>query len=75
MPAKNSVGRDNRRDLRESATTEPVSARRQPTAFVIREAQPATEMRAEDTVFFNRICDARLLLVSPAAGPRVRGLG
>jgi hypothetical protein len=40
----------------------------QPTAFVIREADPATEMRAEDAVLFNQIRDARLPLVGPPAG-------
>jgi hypothetical protein len=53
MPAKNRVRRDNRRDLTESATTEAVCVRGQPTAFFIREAQLAAEMRAEDAVFLN----------------------
>ena len=35
MPAKNRVGRDDRRDLAESVATEPVSVYGQPTAFVI----------------------------------------
>lgn len=42
--------------------------RGQPTAFCIREAQPAAEMRAEGAVFFNEVRDARLPLIGPPAG-------
>jgi hypothetical protein len=40
----------------------------QPTAFFIDEADPATEARAEDTVFLNQMRDARLPLIGPPAG-------
>jgi hypothetical protein len=67
VPPENRVGRGDRRDLTKPATAHPVSMHGQPTAFVIREARPATEMRAEDAVFFDQIRDARLPLVGPPA--------
>ena len=68
VPPENRVGCDDRRDLTEPATAQPVSKHGQPTAFVIGEADPATEARAEDAVFLNQIRDARLPLVGPPAG-------
>jgi len=68
MPAKYRIGCDDRRDLAQSATTEPVSVHGQPTAFVIRETHPTAKMGAEDAILFNQIRNARLPLVRPPAG-------
>ena len=39
-----------------------------PTAFLIGQADPAAQVRAEDAVLFNQIRDGLLLLVGPPAG-------
>jgi hypothetical protein len=67
MPPQNRVGRDNRRDLTEAMTAQPVSVPRQPSAFLIGEAEPATHVSAEDPVFFDEVCHGLPLpLVEPA---------
>ena len=40
MPPENRVGRDDRRDLTEPTTAQPVSMPRQPTAFLIGQTDP-----------------------------------
>ena len=65
MPAENRVGRDDRGDLTEPATAQPVSVDGQPAAFLIGEADPATQVRAEDTVLFDQLRDGLLALVGP----------
>jgi hypothetical protein len=52
-PAKNRVGRDDRGVLTESATAQPVPVHRQPTPFLVGEADPSAQVRAEDPVLFN----------------------
>ena len=42
----------------------------QPTAFLIGQADPPAQMRAEDAVLFDQIRDGLLLLVGPPAGHR-----
>src|ERR1035437_3677153 len=67
MPPQNRVGRDDRRDLTEAATAQPVSVPRQPTAFLIGQAAPAAHVPAEDAVFFDEVGHRPLLpLVEPA---------
>ena len=67
MPAENRVGRDDRRDLTEAATAQPVPVPRQPTAFFIGQAEPAAHVPAEDAVFFDEVGHGVLLpLVEPA---------
>ena len=63
MAAQNRVGRDDRGDLMEAAAAQPVAVHSQPTAFLIGQADPAVQVRAEDTVFLRP--DKR---PSPAAG-------
>ncbi len=70
MPPENRVGRDDRGDLTESATAQPVSVHRQPTAFLIGQTDPAAQVRAEDAVFFDQIGNRLLPLVGPPAGHR-----
>ena len=53
MPPQNRVGRHNRRDLTEATTAQPVAVPRQPPAFLIGEAEPATHVPAEDAIFFD----------------------
>jgi hypothetical protein len=67
MPPQNRVGRDNRPDLTEAATAQPVSVPRQPPAFLIGEAEPATHVSAEDPVFLDEVGHGfPLPLVEPA---------
>ena len=67
MPPQNRVWRNNRRDLTEATTTQSVSVPRQPPAFLIGEAEPATHVPAEDAVFFDQVGHRLLLpLVEPA---------
>ena len=67
MPPQNRVGRDNRRDLTEATTAQPVSVPRQPSAFLIGEAEPATHVSAENAVFFDEVGHGLPLpLVEPA---------
>ena len=54
MPAENGVGRHDRSDLTESTAVQPVSVHGQSTAFLIRQADPATQVRAEDAAFFDQ---------------------
>ena len=67
MPSENRVGRDDRGDLTEAATALPASAHGQSTAFLIGQADPAAQARAEDTVFFDQIGDGLVSLVGPPA--------
>ena len=55
MPPQNRVGRDDRRDLTEAATAQPVSVPRQPTAFLIGQPEPAAHVPAQDTVCFDEV--------------------
>ena len=45
-----------------------MSVHRQPTPFLIGQADPAAQVRAEDAVLFDQICDGLLSLVGPPAG-------
>ena len=50
-----------------AATTQPMSVHRQPTSFLIGQADPAAHMPTEDAVFFDQVGYGRLLpLVEPA---------
>ena len=51
MATQNRVGRDDRRDLTEAATAQPGAVPRQPTAFLIGQAEPAAHVPAENAVF------------------------
>ncbi len=67
MPPKNRVGRDDRGDVTQAATAQPVSMHRQPTAFLIGQADPAAHVPAQDAVFFDQVGHGVLLpLVEPA---------
>ena len=67
IPSQHRVWRDHRRDLTEATTAEPVSVPRQPSAFLIGEAEPATQLSAEDAVFFDEVGHGLPLpLVEPA---------
>ena len=67
MPAENRVGRDNGRDRTQTATAEPLSTRRQPTAFLIRQPDPAVHVPAQNAVLLDQVDHGRLLpLVEPA---------
>jgi hypothetical protein len=68
MPPQNRVGRDDRRQLLEATTAYPMPVKGQPTAFLIGQADPAAQVRAEDAVLFNQIRDGLLLLVGSPAG-------
>jgi hypothetical protein len=70
MPPENRVGCDDRGHLRETAPAQPVTVHGQSTAFSIGQAEPAAQLRVEDTVFFDQIGDRLLPLVSPPAGHR-----
>jgi hypothetical protein len=69
-PPENRVGRDDRSDLTESATAQPVFVHSQPTAFLIGQTDPAAQVRAEDAVFFDQMGNRLLPLVGPPAGHR-----
>ena len=67
MPAENRIGRHDRGDATQAATTHLMSACREPTAFVVGQADPATHVSAQDAVFFDQVRHGRLLpLVKPA---------
>jgi hypothetical protein len=67
MPPQNRVGRHNRRDPTEATTAQSVAVPRQPPAFLIGEAEPATHVPAEDAIFFDQVGHGLLLpLVEPA---------
>jgi hypothetical protein len=61
MPPKNRVGRDDRGDVMQAATAEPMAMHRQPTAFRISQADPAAHVPAQDAVFFNQVGHGVLL--------------
>ena len=67
MPPENRVGRDDRRDLTEATTAQPVSMPRQPPAFLIGQADPAAHVPTQDAVLFDQVGHGVLLpLVEPA---------
>jgi hypothetical protein len=67
MLAKKCVGRDDRGDVTQATTAQPVSAHSQATAFVVGQSKPTAQVRTEDAVFFNQIRQSCLLaLVEPA---------
>ena len=67
MPAENRVGRNDRRDLTEPTTAQPVSVPRQPPAFLVGQTDPAGQVRSEDAVLFDQVGHGVLLpLVEPA---------
>ena len=57
MPPEHRVGRDDRGDLTRAPTAQPVPVHGQPPPFVIGQADPATQLRAEDAIFFDQIGD------------------
>jgi hypothetical protein len=64
---ENRVGRDDRCDLTEAVTPQPVPMRGQPTAFRIGQTDPPARVFAKDAVFFNQVGQGVLLaLVEPA---------
>jgi hypothetical protein len=50
MPRENRLGRDDRRDLTEAATPQPVPMRGQPTAFRMGQTDPPAHVLAKDAV-------------------------
>ena len=70
VPPENRVGRDDGRDPTKPSAAYPVSMYGQPAAFIIGEADPTVQVRAEDAVFFDQIGDGRVGLVGPPAGHR-----
>ena len=77
MPAENSVGRDDRGDVAQAKTAQPVPRHRQPTAFLIGQADPAAHVPAQDAVLFYQVRHSVLLsLVKPAdQRPQEHGKG
>jgi hypothetical protein len=69
MPAQNRVGRNDRRDVGQHLSTQPLPASREPPTLRIGQPQaPADELTPKYSVFLNQIGDDVLLLVSqPAA--------
>src|SRR5258706_7186442 len=56
MPAQNRVGGDDRGDLPQPMTAQPMSVLGQSTTLLVGQPDPAaTELRAEDTVLFEQI--------------------
>src|SRR3954451_22041847 len=67
MPTESGVGRENRDAVAQAATAQPVPMHRQPTAFLIGEADPAAHVSTQDAVLFDQVRDRVLLsLVKPA---------
>jgi len=67
MPAENRIGRHDRGDATQAATTHLMSAHREPTAFVVGQADLAVHVSTQDAVFFDQVRHGRLLpLVEPA---------
>jgi hypothetical protein len=50
MPAENCVGRDDRSDVTQAPTAQPMSEYCQPTPFRIGQADPAAQVSTEDAV-------------------------
>ena len=66
MPPQNRIGRDDRRDLTEPTTAQPVSMHGQPAELVIGQADPAAHIPTQDAVLFNKVSHGILLpLVEP----------
>jgi hypothetical protein len=70
MPPKNRVGRNDRGDITQTATAQPMSVDGQPTAFLIGQTDPAVHVPAQDAVFLNQICHGVLLPLVKQAGQR-----
>jgi hypothetical protein len=67
MPPKNRLGRDDRRDITQAATAQPMSVDGQATALITGQAEPAAHVPAQDAVFFDQIgCGVLLPSVEPA---------
>src|SRR5207247_8230919 len=56
--------------ISEAATPQPMPMGGQPTAFHIRQANPAAQMGTLDAVLFDQMRDGLLPLVSPPSRPR-----
>ena len=64
VPAQNRVGRDDRRDLRQHPTTEPLAEASQPPPFVVGEPQAlVAQLRLQDAVLFAQVLDDLVLFV------------
>ena len=69
MPAEQRVGRDDRGDLAQRLTAQPVRPRGEPPPVVIGEAQaPPTQLPAQEAVFFDQIGDRLPLAALEPAG-------
>jgi hypothetical protein len=67
MPAENGVGCDNRSDVAQAATTQPLPMHRQPTAVRLAEADAAAHVSTQDAILCYQVRDSVLLsLVKPA---------
>ena len=55
MPAENCVGRDNSDDITKVAPAQLVSAYRQPTAFLIGQADPTAHVLAKDAILLDQV--------------------
>ena len=67
MPAENRIGRDDRGDVTQAATAQPMPVDGQPPALVIGQAKPTAHVPAQDAVLFNQVGHGLLLpLVEPA---------
>jgi hypothetical protein len=67
MRPQKHIGRHDRGDATQAATTHLMSAQREPTAFVVGQADPAAHVSTKDAVFFDQLRHGRMLpLVEPA---------
>jgi hypothetical protein len=62
MPPQNRIGRDDRGDLPQPATPQPMAAHAQPTPVVIAQSQaPSPQLLSQDAVLFDQVCQGLLL--------------
>jgi hypothetical protein len=55
MPSENCVGRDNGGDITKAAPAQLVSAYRQPTAFLIGQADPTAHVLGKDAILLDKV--------------------
>jgi hypothetical protein len=70
MPAENGVGRDDGGHITKTATAQSISVDSQPTAFHIRQPEPAGHVPTQDTVLFDQVGHGVLLSLVEPAGQR-----
>ncbi|MFH1749052.1 MAG: hypothetical protein ABIG44_18630 [Planctomycetota bacterium] len=68
MPPQNRGGRDDRGDLAQQPTAQTLPASRQPAPVLVGQAEsPAAQLRPENPVLLDQICEGFLPLVVPPA--------